>query len=68
MVSVLWLVPLAVAGCAVWPLLAATRRVNAELAAFCASVDALSELVPAVTAIRDDADRSRRMLEKMTLR
>jgi hypothetical protein len=66
-VSALWLLPLAVAAGAVWPLLALTRRVAAELDALRSSAHALGEVGPALVALADDAARAYLSLENLPL-
>jgi hypothetical protein len=66
-VSALWLLPLAVAAAAVWPLLALTRRVAAELDALRSSAHALGEVGPALVALREEARRAYLSVENLPL-
>jgi hypothetical protein len=67
-VSALWLLPLAVAAAAVWPLLAGTGRVAAELDALRNSARALGDVGPALGVLRDEARRAYLSIENLPLR
>jgi hypothetical protein len=68
MVSPLWLIPVVVLAVSTWPLLAATRRLAAELDAFRQAVAGLAELRPALSVVQKDVWRARRALENRPLR
>jgi hypothetical protein len=68
MVSDLWLVPAIVLAVSLWPLLAATRLVAAELNDFRRAVGALAELRPALAVVQEDVARAQRALQNRPLR
>lgn len=68
MVSALWFIPLVVAAAAVWPLMAASRRLAADLDALRESIRALADLDQQVVAVGDEVRRSYRAIKNLPLR